>query len=339
MLHASDVLPEVGAEHVRKARVYLRHARRDLGQPGPLADAHREIDNAVRKLNELLKLAGALQQNDEVREALKEIIKEQEKLSEQTKDVGWQLLEGKLSEPGAPLNRLSAAQEGVADRVGKLAEMMKEAAAGTPAPQEQKQMAKAAAMMQQNKVGETLRGAARNIQAQNVVAGAMQQKNALQALKAIQAMLQGGQTARAGTQPGRQGMQPGQGTQPGGQGTQPGKGMNPGQGQGTGKGQGQGAGQGVGTGLGAGMGIGPGVGMGLGVGLGLAMNNQQGLDPKGGDRRFVKTAPAGPAVARDRSTWSSLGARERQALTEQYVQSLPAEYRELLRAYYEALAK
>jgi hypothetical protein len=63
------------------------------------------------------------------------------------------------------------------------------------------------------------------------------------------------------------------------------------------------------------------------------------LDPQGGDRIFSKTAPAGRAVERDRSTWSHLGARRPPVLNEKFVRELPIEYREMLQAYYEALSR
>jgi hypothetical protein len=65
---------------------------------------------------------------------------------------------------------------------------------------------------------------------------------------------------------------------------------------------------------------------------------QPGFDPQGGDRVFVKTAPLGAAVERDLSTWSHLAGRTTPLLNEKFVRELPLEYREMLCAYYEALA-
>jgi hypothetical protein len=72
---------------------------------------------------------------------------------------------------------------------------------------------------------------------------------------------------------------------------------------------------------------------------GTATNSQKGKDPREGQRDFIKTAPKDGDVKRDRSTWESLPPRERAAVIERYVRELPLEYREILKAYYEALGK
>ncbi|MFW6163263.1 MAG: DUF4175 family protein [Planctomycetota bacterium] len=53
----------------------------------------------------------------------------------------------------------------------------------------------------------------------------------------------------------------------------------------------------------------------------------------------AKKDPAGRRVAREDAEWSPMAERERENLYQDYARELPIEYRELLEAYYEALAK
>jgi hypothetical protein len=106
-------------------------------------------------------------------------------------------------------------------------------------------------------------------------------------------------------------------------------------------GQGQGMGQGTGQGLGQGIGQGQGQGQGIGISSqasGIA-GNMPGIDPRGGDRAFGKSAAAGAPVERDRSNWSSLGSRKVQPSSESFIRELPVEHREMLRAYFEILSR
>jgi hypothetical protein len=54
---------------------------------------------------------------------------------------------------------------------------------------------------------------------------------------------------------------------------------------------------------------------------------------------FVKGTPGGADVNRDKMQWESLTERDRAALNENFARELPLEYRQLLKDYYEALAK
>ena len=56
-------------------------------------------------------------------------------------------------------------------------------------------------------------------------------------------------------------------------------------------------------------------------------------------RVFQKMAVQGQAVARKRSEWDSLNARDRAALNENFARELPLEYREFLKDYYQALSE
>ena len=106
-----------------------------------------------------------------------------------------------------------------------------------------------------------------------------------------------------------------------GQGTEPAQGMAQGQGQSPSQGMGQGQGQAPAS-------SGPSV-----------ADTGSSLDPGEGERIFVKTAPAGAAVTKDRSTWSSLAGRRHAALSEKFVAELPIEYRAILEAYFKTLAR
>ena len=63
-------------------------------------------------------------------------------------------------------------------------------------------------------------------------------------------------------------------------------------------------------------------------------------DPKaGGERIFEKTRVEGALPASTSSTWASLSNKERDALSENFARELPREFREMLKVYYEELAK
>lgn len=60
---------------------------------------------------------------------------------------------------------------------------------------------------------------------------------------------------------------------------------------------------------------------------------------KKGRQDFMKTGVYGARPDGTRSGWSSLGQRERDALGQNFARELPREYRDMLRAYYQTLAK
>ncbi|MBC8507436.1 MAG: hypothetical protein H8D34_21435, partial [Chloroflexi bacterium] len=63
------------------------------------------------------------------------------------------------------------------------------------------------------------------------------------------------------------------------------------------------------------------------------------LDPKGHWFNFIKGSPAGKIVTGKKGEWNSLVERERSALHENFARELPLEYRQLLKDYYQSLAK
>jgi hypothetical protein len=63
------------------------------------------------------------------------------------------------------------------------------------------------------------------------------------------------------------------------------------------------------------------------------------VDPHEGERIFIRSASATGKFDRDNSHTNSLGARDRGPLVEKYIRELPLEYREMLKAYYQNLAK
>ena len=63
------------------------------------------------------------------------------------------------------------------------------------------------------------------------------------------------------------------------------------------------------------------------------------LDPKGHWFNFIKGSPAGAIVTGKKGEWNSLVERERSALHENFARELPLEYRQLLKDYYQSLAK
>ena len=71
----------------------------------------------------------------------------------------------------------------------------------------------------------------------------------------------------------------------------------------------------------------------------IVSNTKQGPDPQEGARLFSKTAPKDGMYNRDSARWNYLGDRERTPVMERYIDDLPLEYRDLLRQYYESLAK
>ena len=63
------------------------------------------------------------------------------------------------------------------------------------------------------------------------------------------------------------------------------------------------------------------------------------LDPPGHWFNFIKGNPAGAIVTGGKGEWNSLVERERSALHENFARELPLEYRQLLKDYYQSLAK
>jgi hypothetical protein len=63
------------------------------------------------------------------------------------------------------------------------------------------------------------------------------------------------------------------------------------------------------------------------------------IDPREGARQFVRSAVKDGQFNRDRAAGSALGDRERGPVIEKYIRELPLEYREIMKAYYERLAK
>ena len=62
-------------------------------------------------------------------------------------------------------------------------------------------------------------------------------------------------------------------------------------------------------------------------------------DPQEGERSFTRKDPEGEKVQKDTGRWQSLGPREREAVNQNFSRDLPVEYREMLKDYYESLAK
>jgi len=88
------------------------------------------------------------------------------------------------------------------------------------------------------------------------------------------------------------------------------------------------------------MGLMPGMMPGMGLMPGMQAMNVPGFNPREfGSRYFGRQNAAGPNNSSGDARWGAISPREREALHQKFARELPLEYRDLIEAYYEALAK
>lgn len=188
LLGAVGTLETVGNDHIKKAREHLRLGRQQLDNPAHLKNAHDEIEMAVQKLNTLVQLAGSLEKTEKIRDQIKQLAKEQEKILTDTKKLAKEMLQGSKI-PEAAHKALAEAQKGVAERAKDLQSELKEAQKGLN-PEQKSRLEKATDVLQDKKLEGNLNAAAANLENKNPLSAAEQQKQALDALKEIGKLLE-----------------------------------------------------------------------------------------------------------------------------------------------------
>jgi len=78
----------------------------------------------------------------------------------------------------------------------------------------------------------------------------------------------------------------------------------------------------------------------MGLMPGMQAMNVPGFNPREfGSRNFGRQNAAGPNNSSGDARWGAISPHEREALHQKFARELPLEYRDLIEAYYEALAK
>ena len=189
LVKAVESLGKLNARHVNAAMGHLRDARKAKDAPKThLEAADGQIDIVVRDLTELLKLAKALEAQAMLRQELRLVIQTEERLHESSKDVGRQALEGKLKGDQA-VRDLVFGQKEVAVRAERLPALFQEAIAAAADADEKTRFTAAAKAFKQRRVEGRLKSAASGLEARSFVEAVTDQKEALDDLRAIEAML------------------------------------------------------------------------------------------------------------------------------------------------------
>ncbi|HUS90832.1 MAG TPA: hypothetical protein VM695_03240 [Phycisphaerae bacterium] len=191
------VLGMLNVAHVPNAGKYLEEARRKLQALRPnLHAADREIDIILKMLDDLL-AKGKRQSNDEdLLTQLRLIIRKEQDVHQQTREWG-KLLYQKPQDAETGREELKTKQEQVASMVRQFEDKLKESARTESDPLAKQDLTKASQAMEQQKVEEKLDQAAKDIETKKPIPAVQKQAEALEALKALEQMLQGDSLADA----------------------------------------------------------------------------------------------------------------------------------------------
>ena len=184
------ILQKVTKEHVPNAAEYLRKARQELAAlRESLAGADKEIQIILAELEKILGRAISSMQMDNLLSELREIIKEQEQVQNQTKEWGTPILEGKKpDEPKA--KQIANAQEQVGKRVEAFKEKPKQAAAQETDPATKSRLEKADKALKDKPLKENVAEAVKDVQEKKPVGAVQEQEKVLQALREAEKALQ-----------------------------------------------------------------------------------------------------------------------------------------------------
>ncbi|MFW6163689.1 MAG: hypothetical protein ACODAJ_13045, partial [Planctomycetota bacterium] len=160
---ALDILGDLSDEHVPVAAQHLEEARRQLEAMRPKLDAAGvEIDIIIKELDRLLARATSTQATEALRRELREIIKREERLQEQTKEWGREQFQNP-EKAEAQREELSQQQERVAKQVEAFEEKLQEAAQAEQNQVQKLKLDRANTQMQQADTQEKLDDAAQDI--------------------------------------------------------------------------------------------------------------------------------------------------------------------------------
>lgn len=189
LLELAGKLGAVNEAHVLQAAEHLRLARQqEARRRDKLGEADAEVETIIRELKELLRWVKALETSELLRRELREIIREEEGLLAQTRDLGKQLFEGTLDDPTA-LDDLATSQRLVAQRVGRLNEPLAEALGDAPTEEERARIEQAKGLFEEKAVDARLHSASQNIESEEMVRAFLDEKEALEALREIERVL------------------------------------------------------------------------------------------------------------------------------------------------------
>ncbi|MCY2932309.1 MAG: hypothetical protein NTV86_23010 [Planctomycetota bacterium] len=203
------------ATHVRKAAELLRQAYADErahdtgARRDSLEAAGTELQNALDKLNGLLRLANALHAAELINAELQAVIHAQEALQNDSKAVGRELLAG-LSKLSFDPARIAADQDKLAERTSKIQELVRLALAEELTPDTADRLGRAMKFLDSEKIDARMLMASRNIEQRDILPGLDDQRAALLSLRQLAAILNpDGASARKGHaaagDPGRKG--------------------------------------------------------------------------------------------------------------------------------------
>jgi len=184
------VLDVLNLTHVPNAGKYLEEARRKLHALKPnLGAADREIDVILKMLDDLLKRSRSERSEDDLLTQLRVIIRKEEQLHQQTRAWGKQLYQ-KPKEAEADREDLAARQEQIAATVRQFEDKLQEAARQETDPLRKPELNRAAEAMKKESVDKKLDQAAKEIETKKAIPAVQKQAEALDALKAIEELLQ-----------------------------------------------------------------------------------------------------------------------------------------------------
>ncbi|MCY2930674.1 MAG: hypothetical protein NTV86_14485 [Planctomycetota bacterium] len=176
--------------HVRKAADLLRQAyaqeraRETVARKESLGAAGDEVQNALDKLNALLRQANALRAGEMISVELEAVIRGQTALIADTMRVGKEVLAGqeKLSlEPG----KIGEDQEALAERTSGVKELVHVALGEETTIEGAGPLKRAMAFLDEEKIDARMHMAARNIEQRDMLPGLAEQKQALVALNQL----------------------------------------------------------------------------------------------------------------------------------------------------------
>jgi len=185
----ADDLGQTDQGHVRVAADHLRRAGADYeGRASHVNAAEGEIKIALEQLTDLLRQANALRAGELIAGELAEIIKAQEKITEQSAEVGRELLQGKAA-PSRDPKELAREQQKIAERAVGLQRLFKEALGEEMPPDALEKLTKAAQLMDQGNVTGLLQDASRSLDRKDMIPAVTGQKEALNILKEMARLL------------------------------------------------------------------------------------------------------------------------------------------------------
>ena len=188
-----DGITLTDANHVRKAAELLRQAyaqeraNETAARKDSLGAAGTEVQNALDKLNALLRMANALRAGEIINVDLEAIIRAQDSLIADSKRIGKEILAGqeKLSlEPA----KIAADQDKLAGRTSNMQELVRVALA-EDVGEGVERLNRAMAFLDEEKIDARMQMASRNIEQRDVLASLPEQQEALLALTRLAKIL------------------------------------------------------------------------------------------------------------------------------------------------------